>query len=230
MIEKEAGAGRVFRLRESMPHMNRECRRSSEHEPLGRQSFFPQDVLKFHQRAKLPLDGSVAFSATFLPLMAVVEMQADRVQIRQLFDQFIKTHGGRSRGDSGTVLTRIQIKPGIHRLPGRTHCLGESACGLGVIDENGKPAFGVSREEFRQPATVRPDHRIRQQDVAHAAVSEHFRFSDRGTLVFGDTRGHRHADNFARLVGFDMRPQARRVPGDFDGTSDVSPNQLHVEK
>lgn len=99
------------------------------------------------------------------------------------------------------MLARIDIQEYIDGASGSRHGFAELTNGQGMISGHAKCHVRKPLDELDGPAKIRPDHVIRQDDVLHTCVRQHFRLGERRTLVLHDAQIHLQAHDFSHLVG-----------------------------
>ena len=174
--------------------------------------------------------GRLAFDETLLMVVAVVDVQAAGAQAGQAGDGFVERGGLGAGRHAGAVLAHVQVEQHVHALPFRGQGLRQRLGGGGVVGGDGEAAGRVGAGQTGHAAAVRPDDVVRQQHVGDAAAGQHLGLGHRRALVLEDARVHRHADDLARLVRLDVRPEPAGVAGDLDGAGDVLPDQVFVEE
>ena len=153
--------------------------------------------------------------------MAVVDVQTAEAQAGQAGDRLVECGGFGTGRDAGAVLAHVQVEQYIHALAFGGHGFRQSLGGAGVVGGHGEATGRVSAGQTSHALAVRPDDVISQQYVRHAAAGQHFGFGQGGALVLQNAGVHRHADDLARFVRLDVRPQPAGVAGDLDGSGDV---------
>ena len=97
---------------------------------------------------------------------------------------------------------------------------------------DGRPEHGipVGAHKLGESLHIRPDKRIREQNVGAARRGDHLGLGNGGALVFVNAQRFRHPHDLCHLVGFDVRAQPPRPVGHRDHGLEVLTNQLGVDQ
>ncbi len=192
--------------------------------------FFTRVSRRARHRVEGAQGGRLAFDEARLVVVAVVDVQAARSQAGQAGDVFVERGGLGAGGNAGAVLAHVEVEQHVHALVRGGQGLRQGGGGRGVVGRDGEAAGGIGAGQPGHAAAVRPDDVVGQQHVGDAAAGQHLGLGQRGALVFRNARVQGQADDLARLVRLDVRPEPAGVAGDFDRTGDVLADQVLVEE
>lgn len=120
------------------------------------------------------------------------------------------------------------IQQHVYRHALRLSRPGQLRQRIRIILQRIQRAIGEFLHQLEELRYVRPDDRIRPQDMLCAAVRRHADLADCGALEAPNAHIQLHPDHLGHFVRFDMRPHALCAAGNADSLRRVLLNLVAI--
>jgi len=125
VIIQEARAGCIFQARELHPRIDWKGRRPAHDHPRHRQTFLFKLPAQRKYRLDLLLHRRLALRRTFLVIVAIVDMNASRLETGKPINRFVERHRCVPGLHAGPMLANVDVEEDIDFLLGRSQGFGQ---------------------------------------------------------------------------------------------------------